>query len=130
MSSGSLLQISPKKRCLKKLRFFLNVFSECRKCYFRDPNFKTFLGKKNGPFDSFVPPLKNPQKMHWYIDMTLHDILEDIIFHVIYKIRSGYIYGPVNRLRQAIFTALSFLVHTHSHSRANIWTMYFRIKST
>jgi hypothetical protein len=24
--------------------FFLNVFSECRKCYFRDPNFKNFLG--------------------------------------------------------------------------------------
>jgi hypothetical protein len=29
-----------------------------------------------------------------------------------YFIRSGYIYGPVNRLRQAIFTALSFLVST------------------
>jgi hypothetical protein len=26
--------------------------------------------------------------------------------------RSGNIYGPVNRLRQAIFTALSFLVST------------------
>jgi hypothetical protein len=22
-------------------------------------------GKENGPFGSFAPPLKNPQKMHW-----------------------------------------------------------------
>jgi hypothetical protein len=35
-----------------------NVFSECRKCYFRGPNFKNFLGR--GPFGSFSPPLKNP----------------------------------------------------------------------
>ena len=30
------------------------------------------------------------------------------------KLRSGYIYGPVNELRQAIFTALSLLVFTRS----------------
>jgi hypothetical protein len=43
--------------------------------------------------------------------------------------RSGYIYGPVNRLRQAIFTALSFLVSTRTTSRtsccvllAGFWT--------
>jgi hypothetical protein len=75
--------------CFEKLRFFLNVLSECRKYYFRDLNFKNFLGacpqiplansclrysahtfgdrilswgegKENGPFGSFAPPLKNP----------------------------------------------------------------------
>jgi hypothetical protein len=40
----NLLNISPLKLCSEKLRFFLNVFSECRKCYFRDPNFANFLG--------------------------------------------------------------------------------------
>ena len=34
----NLLQISPVKVCFEKLRFFLNLFSECRKCYLRDPN--------------------------------------------------------------------------------------------
>jgi hypothetical protein len=40
----TLLQISPLKLCFEKLRYFLNVFSECRKCYFIDPNFKNFRG--------------------------------------------------------------------------------------
>jgi hypothetical protein len=31
---------------------FLNVLSECRKCYFRDPNFKTFWGG--------MPPASTP----------------------------------------------------------------------
>jgi hypothetical protein len=36
----NLLQISPLELCFEKLRFFLNVFSECRKCYFGDPILK------------------------------------------------------------------------------------------
>ena len=44
MFSCNLLQISPLKLSFEKLRFFLNVFSECRKCYFRDPYLKNFLG--------------------------------------------------------------------------------------
>jgi hypothetical protein len=32
----NLLQISPLKLCFKKLRFFLNVFSECRTHTFGD----------------------------------------------------------------------------------------------
>ena len=60
---------------LRRRDFFKNVFSEGRKCYFRDPNFKNFLGdmpptqgarvlslrkaRKVGPFCSFAPPLKN-----------------------------------------------------------------------
>jgi hypothetical protein len=49
----NLLQISPLKLCFEKLRFFENVFSECRKCYFRDPNFKNFLGGD-------MPPASTP----------------------------------------------------------------------
>ena len=29
--------------CTHSVPIFYNVFSECRKCYFRDPNFKNFL---------------------------------------------------------------------------------------
>ena len=39
----NLLQISPLKLCFGSLIYFLNMFSECRKCYFRDPNLKKFL---------------------------------------------------------------------------------------
>ena len=83
----NLLEISPLilKLCLRSQDFFLNVFSECRKC-FRDSNIKNFpdplanlwlrysahtLGDRilsmqrgwqgeNGPFGSFAPLLKNP----------------------------------------------------------------------
>ena len=30
------------KSCFENLKIFQNVFSECWKCHFRDPNFKTF----------------------------------------------------------------------------------------
>jgi hypothetical protein len=98
----NLLQIPPLKLCFEKLRFFLNVFSECRKCYFRDPyswgtcpqillansglrySAHTFgdrilswgEDRENGPFGSFAPPLKNPLKMHC---KTVHDIY---MYHV------------------------------------------------
>ena len=34
----NLLKISLLKLCFEKLSFFKNVFSECGKCYFRDPS--------------------------------------------------------------------------------------------
>jgi hypothetical protein len=39
----NLLKITPLELCFEKLRFKKKGFSECGKCYFRDPNFKNFL---------------------------------------------------------------------------------------
>ena len=52
--------------------------------------------------------------------VTKHQAGDRILYQYIYHDtranykRSGYIYGPVNELRQAIFTALSLLVFSRS----------------
>jgi hypothetical protein len=56
--ASNLLQISPVKLCFEKLRFILNFVFRMQEMLFQRPR----GGEKNGPFGSFVPPLKNPLK--------------------------------------------------------------------
>jgi hypothetical protein len=52
--------------CFEKLRFFLNAFSECRKYYFRDPNFKNFLGGMPlDPPSYLVPTVLGDRILSW-----------------------------------------------------------------